>query len=168
MKMLFAAVALTVAAHGPARPADYAGSWTLDAARSRNLPEYYSRVKSHALVITQDDAHLNVGVAIDIGEAQPDRFDLVYTLDGNPVETETRIRTPDGLASVPTTLRATVDGAGAVHIAITRRITSPSGPFVAETREDWALSPDGRTLTIHRVDNTRRGQMEADMVFARS
>ena len=170
MKMLLAGLALALAAHGPApaRPIDYSGNWRLDPAQSRGLPEYYSQVKSHTLAVTQDAARLNVAVTIDAGEAEPERFDFSYALDGTPVETETRVRTPQGSMNVPTTLLARVDEAGVVHIAITRRFTTERGPFTGESREDWSLSPDGRTLTVHRADDTRRGRMEADMVFVRA
>lgn len=170
MKMLLAGLALAVAAHQPVpvKPVNYAGSWTLDVAQSRSLPDYYARVKSHRLTITQDDARMDIAVEIDIGGPEPDRLRFSYPLDGTPVETETGIRMRDGLVNVPTTLRARVDDAGAVHITISRRIPMPDRVVVGETWEDWALSPDGRTLTIHRVDDTPRGRLEADMVFVRS
>ncbi|HEU0053211.1 MAG TPA: hypothetical protein VFQ39_08530 [Longimicrobium sp.] len=169
MKTMIAGLALALAALAPAKPADYSGSWTLDAARSRDLPPYYANIKSHTLAITQDAAMLKVGVAIDLGGAEPDRFQLDYPLDGSPVETQTPVRTPRGTIEVPTTLRATMDEAGAVHITITRRVAMPDGTTPSfETKEDWSLAEDGRTLTIHRVDDTPRGRMEAEMVFVRT
>jgi hypothetical protein len=34
--------------------------------------------------------------------------------------------------------------------------------------EEWELAPDGRTLTVHRVEQMRNGsEMRFDMVFAR-
>ncbi|HYR09351.1 MAG TPA: hypothetical protein VEQ60_16320 [Longimicrobium sp.] len=35
--------------------------------------------------------------------------------------------------------------------------------------EAWELAPDGRTLTVHRVEQMRNGsEMRFDMVFARA
>jgi hypothetical protein len=169
MKMLIAGLALlaSAVAPAPAAPVNYSGHWTLDAARSRNLPPFYARVKSHVLDVTQDAAHLTVAVAIDIGEGEPDRISLPYSLDGQPVRTETLVRTPRGPMSVPTTLLATVDEAGAVHIAITRRVETPDGARELHGSEVWELSPDGRTLTVHRRDEMPQGTIDSDMVFAR-
>ena len=39
--------------------------------------------------------------------------------------------------------------------------------FKATTQETWHLDADGKTLTIDRVDEMRRGKFESKMVFAR-
>jgi hypothetical protein len=168
LKTLLAGLALALSARSSAPAVDYSGHWTLDAARSRNLPGFYAQVRSHRLDITQDAARLDVAVTIDAGGPQPDRMELPYALDGHPVETQTFIRMRSGPVAVPTTLRARVDDAGAVHITITRRIPAPDGTVVtAEGTEDWQLSPDGKTLTVHRVERSPMGGFESDMAFAR-
>ncbi|MDB4948365.1 MAG: hypothetical protein JWM27_1014 [Gemmatimonadetes bacterium] len=169
MKTLLVALALAVGPQGhvPAVPANYAGNWTLDVAQSKNLPPYYSRVHSHKLAITQDDQHLNVGVDIDFGQPQPDHLSFVYAFDGIETKTTSSIRTRDGMVSVPTTLKATVADDGGLHITISHEIPMPSGPVTGVTTEDWHLSPDHATLTVHRVDDGPRGRMEADMVFVK-
>jgi hypothetical protein len=169
LKTLFAGLALALSTRAAAPAVDYSGHWTLDAARSRNLPGFYARVRSHRLDVTQDAARLDVAVTIDAGGPRPDRIDLSYALDGHPVETQTFIRMQNGPVAVPTTLRARVDEAGAVHVTLTRRIPAPDGTEVtAEGTEDWQLGADGKTLTIHRVERSPMGGFESDMVFARS
>lgn len=171
MKTLFLAAALaavSLAFGGGAKPAaNYAGAWTLDKQQSKGLPPYYDRVKSHRLVVTQDEQHLNVAVEVDTGQPEPDRLNFVYNLDGTETKTETMIRTPEGRVNVPTTLKATVGEAGKIQITITRDLQMPGKVFKGVTVEDWELSADGKTLTIHRADDTPRGKMQADMVFLR-
>jgi hypothetical protein len=161
---------VSVAATGTAAvaPANYAGSWTLDLAASKGLPPYYANVKSHKLAIAQDAAKLDVFVTIDAGRPAPDTVRLVYPLDGSESKTTTAVRTPAGLTKVPTTLKAAAAEDGGVHITIAREITMPDRTIKAITTEDWHLSADGRTLTVHRVDDSPRGRMEADMVFLKS
>ena len=170
MKTILLAAALLVAPHAaaPAAPADYAGKWALDQARSTNLPPYYARIKSHRLDITETPEHLDVKVEVDLGQGEPDRMDLDYRLDGAETSTTMPMRMQGNLVQVPTKVKAAVADNGDVHITITRELPLPSGAVTAVTTEDWHLSPDHATLTVHRVDDTPRGRMESDMVFAKS
>ena len=167
MKTILLVIAMLVAsfALGAAKPANYAGSWTLDMKQSKNLPRYYERVKSHQLNITQDDKHLSVAVEIGHEQGEPDKINFIYNLDGSETKTETKIRTQNGLVSVPTTLKATVTDNGGLHITIGREIPMGDQTFKGVSVEDWQLSADKKTLTIHRADETPRGKMEADMIF---
>ncbi|HET6231771.1 MAG TPA: hypothetical protein VFE05_16975 [Longimicrobiaceae bacterium] len=167
MKKLLLALALglSTAASAHAQAANYAGAWTLDMARSHGLPPYYSQVKSHRLDITQDAAHLDVGVQVDI-LGHTDSLSFVYNLDGSETDTQTSIRMQNGPVPVPTKLKAAVTDGG-MHITIARTIPMGDHPFTGVTTEDWSLSADGRTLTVHRVDDSPRGQMVADMVFSK-
>lgn len=170
MKIIVLALVLlpTSFAYGPVKPANYVGAWTLDMQQSKNLPKFYENVKSHKLFITQDEKHLIVVVEVSLGQGEPDKLNFNYNLDGSESKTETMIRTPNGMVSVPTTLKAVVAGDGKMQITIVREITMPDKTFKGVTVEDWSLSADGKTLTIHRADDTPRGKMQADMVFVKS
>lgn len=171
MKTLFLMAALLLlSSHAFAAPKteNYAGTWTLDTKQSKNLPPFYSRVRSHKLIITQDEKHLNVAVEVSIGEAAPDKLSFPYNLDGSETKTETLIRTPAGPQSVPATLKAVVSADGRVHITITRELQMQGESFKGITNEDWELSADGKTLTIHRTDEMPRGKMQTEMVFVKS
>jgi hypothetical protein len=170
MKKLFLVIALIFACFtfAQAKPANYAGNWTLDTAKSKNLPKYYERIKSHKLSITQDEKQLKVAVTVDLGGSEPDKLSFVYNLDGSETKTQTQIRTQDGPMQVPTTLSAKVGADGKIHIIIAREIQLPDGPFKGTTIEDWELSADGKTLTIHRADDTPRGKTESDMIFVKN
>lgn len=151
-----------------AKTPDYNGNWTLDLKQSKNLPSFYTNIKSHKLAITQDEKVLSVAVEIDAGRSESDKINFKYNLDGSETNTETSIRTPEGLIKVPTVLKA-VDVNGKLQITITRRVPMPDGEtFTGITIENWELSADGKTLTIHRTDDTPRGKMETEMIFVKN
>jgi|GEM_PF-3473923 len=150
----------------PAQP-PYAGKWTLDRAQSRNLPKYYEHVVSHTLDVTQSETALDVAVVVTTADHEPDHFDFRYNLDGTETATKTKIRTPAGPTEVPTTLKASLTAQGALSITIARQFEMNGEQIKAVTQETWELSADGKTLTVHRADNTPRGKMECDMVFVR-
>ena len=149
------------------KPANYAGKWTLDRAQSRNLPKYYEHVASHTLDITQSEAALDVDVTISAPDHDPDHFNFHYALNGEETSTTTKIRTPSGPTEVPTKLKATRGAQGGLSISIARQFEMNGEPIKAVTIETWELSADGKTLTVHRADETPRGKMECDMVFVR-
>src|SRR5919205_905387 len=102
-----AALAAVLSVTAFAKPANYAGVWMLDLKQSKDLPPFYANVQSHKLSIKQDEKTLDVGVDIsEAGREQPLHFDFAYSLDGTETKTETQVRTPGGLRSVPTTLKA--------------------------------------------------------------
>lgn len=169
MKKLILAIILMAASFAFAanKPANYAGNWTLDFKQSKNLPKFYENVKSHKLFITQDEKLLNVAVEVNLGQETADKLGFVYNLDGTESKTEVKIRTQNGPLNVPATLKALVRDDGKLQITISREIPMGDMPFKGITVEDWQLSADGKTLTIHREDETPRGKMQADMVFVK-
>lgn len=165
--LLASVLALSSLAQAADKAADYSGTWVLDKARSSGLPPQYERVKSHTLVNTQTDGHLNVMVEVDIGQPETDKIGFAYPLDGSVANTESKIRMQQGLVNVPTTLQASADAQGGVHIAITRTITMGERQIISHGTEDWRLGADGKTLNIHRTDESPRGKSQSDMVFVR-
>jgi hypothetical protein len=171
MKTLFLLMMiLTVSAAGSGivDNSNYSGTWRLDAKQSKNLPPYYENIKSHRLFITQDKKELNTTVEIkSSNDDQPFKINLLYKLDGTETNTETPIRTPQGSIMVPTILSAKQISDGQLKISIVRDVKMGEKLFKGVTVEDWQLSPDGRTLSIHMVSDTPRGKIEADLVFVK-
>jgi uncharacterized protein YpmS len=170
MKKLFLIAALMFISFtfAQAKAVNYAGSWRLDKTKSKNLPTFYENIKSQQLVVTQDEKQLKIAVTVDLGQSSPDKMNFAYNFDGNETKTETTIRTPGGPRQVPSTLKAVVGQDGKVQLTIARELQTPNGVLKGTTIEDWELSADGKTLTIHRVDDTPRGKMEMDMVFVKN
>ena len=170
MKSLALALALSLAPLAPSapKPVNYSGSWTLDKARSKGLPPFYDQVRSQRLEIAQRGWHLDVGVVVDVGGAAPDTMRFVYTINGAETRTLTAVRGAGGMMQVPTVLRAVASADRQVHLTIERDIAIGDRSFHAVSKEDWQLSANGDTLTVHRADDTPRGTMQSDMVFTRS
>jgi hypothetical protein len=172
MNTLLLALLLALTGAAPsaaAAPPDYSGSWTLDKAQSPDLPPMYANVRGQRLAVAQTDARLVVDVEIDAGAAEPERFSFTYSLDGVETTATTRVRTPDGMLDVPTRLRAAHGDDGRLHITITRQLPLRGQTVTTTGTEEWELAPDGRTLTVHRVEQMRNGsEMRFDMVFVRA
>jgi hypothetical protein len=148
--------------------ANYAGTWVLDPARSTNLPPFYNDVAAHSLEVKQDAKTLAVSVAITFKEAEPERFDFTYNLDGTPARSETKMRTMDGPAMVPTTLRAAAHLDGALVLTAERELNLRGQAMKGGTVETWRLDETGKVLTIERVDTLPRGgKRESTMVFVK-
>jgi hypothetical protein len=157
-----------VLTHAANQAADYSGSWAMDKARSTGLPAVYDKVKRHTLLNTQTSTQLGVLVEVDIGQPDTDKIDFAYPLDGTLANTQSKIRTRDGLVNVPTTLQALVGADGSIHIDIVRTIPMGDKTITSRATEDWQLSADGKTLNIHRTDESPRGKNQSDMVFIKS
>lgn len=161
--VIFSALTFTFA-----KPTDFSGNWTLDKAKSKDLPFFYDNVQSHKLAITQSEKTLQVAVEIKDGQPELVKMEFAYNLDGTESKTESKVRTPDGLISVPATLKAESSENGELKITISREIPMPNGTFKSVTIENWKLSADGKTLTIHRADENPGGKLDFEMVFIKS
>jgi hypothetical protein len=159
--LLFLAAALL--ASSAAGATDYTGTWSLDKSRSTNLPPFYGQVKAHTLTNTQTDKQLTVDIRIDGPGPAPQKVAFVYNLDGSPSTAVTEIRTPQGAQQVPTTMTTTVADDGKLHIDIVREVNMGGQTMKGQSSEDWSLSPDGQTLTVHLV----RQNQASNLVFAK-
>ncbi|HRH43707.1 MAG TPA: hypothetical protein PKY82_18900 [Pyrinomonadaceae bacterium] len=166
--ILIVVIMLSVFTSVFAKPADYSGNWLLNKEKSKDLPFFYDNVKSHKLTITQDEKTLDVAVEINDGRPELIKMGFIYNLNGTETTAEAKIHTPNGEISVPTSLKAEPTENGEIKITISREIPMPDGTFKGVTIENWKLSADGKTLTIHRADDNPRGKLEFDMVFVKS
>lgn len=157
---------LLLAVH--AHAADFSGQWTLDKTQSKDLPPFYDQVQTHSLKITQNDKQVVVAVEITSSAHEPMHIDFTYSLDGQPVTTESQVRTPNGPMSVPTVLTAKPADDGTIGITIERELPSRGGETMKGiSKETWRLQ-DAKTLIIDRVDEMRRGTTASTLVFTRS
>jgi len=174
-KILFLLTVLclsSVAAFG--QKANYAGTWTLDASKSK-LDERM-RIESMTLTVAQTETELKVTTATKRAAPPADAprppggggggrggfgggdATTVYDLTGK--ETKAEVQGPMG--ATPQTFKAKSEG-GKLHLS--RTVTTQMGDMT--TKETWSLSEDGKTLTIEREQNTPRGTNTSTMVFAK-
>ncbi|MBX7174029.1 MAG: hypothetical protein K1X72_23865, partial [Pyrinomonadaceae bacterium] len=81
--VIFSALTFTFA-----KPTDFSGNWTLDKAKSKDLPFFYDNVQSHKLAITQSEKTLQVAVEIKDGQPELVKMEFAYNLDGTESKTE--------------------------------------------------------------------------------
>lgn len=135
----------------PASPAitSFAGRWSLDTVRSRDLPAFYAAVREHRLLIAQDDSTVTVDVTMTDTAGAAQQMQFAYNLL-RPVRTTTQVRTPNGPVAIPTTLTAAPRADGGIEVAIQREFTMGERVIRPDDRETWHLSADGRQLLIYR------------------
>lgn len=167
MRKLALTFALTILAVS-ASAADYKGKWTLDKARSTNLPPYYEQITGHDLDVTENDKELVVAVKITSEQYGADDMEFRYRLDGTAVNTEAMVRTPSGPKNIPAVLQLKRADNGQLAVTIERELPMRGGGSVkGTTNETWSLDAEGKVLTIDRVDDSPRGKSETKMVFVR-
>jgi hypothetical protein len=149
-----------------AAPPNFTGKWTYDAEASKDMPRMFANVKLWTLDVKQDAKQLTTAVRIENSEMPTFEQTFVYALDGTETKTETAIMTPDGPKQVPTTLQANLADGGALRLTIAREFPMNGETIHGVITEQWSLSADGKTLTIHRHDDGPR-KADMDIVFRR-
>ncbi|HKR65514.1 MAG TPA: hypothetical protein VJZ00_17425 [Thermoanaerobaculia bacterium] len=162
MKNALIALALFALPLSAATLPDYSGEWVYDASSSTDMPRMFEKVTHWTLNVKQNAKQLTTSVRIENSEMPTYEQSFTYALDGSETKTETSIMTPDGPRPVPTTLQAKVGEAGVLQLTITRELPMNGEPVRGIIHEDWTLSKDGHTLTIHRRDD---GPRKADMTI---
>ena len=161
-------------------PTNFAGTWTLDKAKSKDLPPQMENIKTLTLTVTQDAQQLTTDTKVERNEnaeAAPGGGgpggggggrrgggmmgpqNVAYKLDGSEATLDTGGR---GTA----TAKAEWQNGGKTLKLTTKRTFDFQGNSVTTTStEIWDLSSDGKTLTIQRTSESPRGTMNTTLVF---
>ncbi|MDQ3283442.1 MAG: hypothetical protein M3Q69_18740 [Acidobacteriota bacterium] len=160
---------LTFAAFAATPNQNYAGTWVLDLDASKDMPERMREgTRSWRLDIAQTPETLTIAIRIERADDEPFTDTHTHRLDGQPSTFDATMRTPDGPVKVPTTTTAKFDANGELDLAISSEMQRGEMMMKRDTKEHLSLSPDGKTLSVHRLDQTRRGPSEYTMVFKRA
>lgn len=168
------------------KKADFSGVWELDAGKSKMGERM--RVESITMNVSQTDKELKIESAVKRAAAPSEgeqrggngggmrrgggmgrgmggdgTQNAVYSLDGK--ETKTEQTSPMG--AVPVSLKAKWEKDGKLKLSSTRTMETPMGSMTMTVKETWSLSPDGKTLTIVREQETPRGSFSSEMVFTK-
>ena len=177
---IFAAVLtlFVMAVSVSAQKASYAGTWTLDIARSK-LGERVM-VESQTLTVVQSDKDIKVSTATKraappagapggggpggrpAGGSGMGESSLTYALDGK--EMTTQLESPMGAVPVKTTGKS--DG-GKLWLSNSSTRSTPNGDVTVTTKESWSLSADGNTLTVDKESVSPRGTTSTQWVYTR-
>lgn len=147
-----------------ATAADFNGAWVRDAAQTKAVP-YPNYWRTRAPLSTGGGGNnayvMNVqqtGESVQVSDPQhPQR---IYALDGKP-----RVAPTDtGLAKVTTT--ATMNGE-TLSIATVQPYGGMPGNVPMRASETWALSPDGKVLTVTTVRDLPAQKQNFTEVYTR-
>ena len=170
-----------LAAASAAAPANFAGTWTLDKTKSKDLPPQMDNIDSLMLTVTQDAQQLTVDTKVarkETADAQGGppaggpgggrgrgmgmglgMGTQTYKLDGSETSLDTGGR---GTAIT----KAEWQNDGKTLKLTTKRSFNFNGNDVTLTNtEMWTLSGDGKTLTVQRTNESPRGTQTSTLVF---
>lgn len=157
-----------------AAPTSFAGTWTLDKAKSAGLDGRMQNADSVQWVITQDDKQISIETKVTGGQQMGGGpgggggggrgggmgGPRSYTLDGKEVTTEA-----NGGSS---TTKATWSGDGkTLELSSVRTGNRDGNEFKFSTVDKMTLSSDGKALTVKRNGDSPRGPIDATMVFTK-
>lgn len=178
-KLIIAAgliTALALAAFGTTGglPVSFAGTWTLDKAKSQGLDQRMQNAESVTCVITQDDNTVSVEWKIAGGQPQGGPGGgggmgggrgaggpRTYNLDGKEATSEA-----GGQMGGTNTLKATwSDATKTLELMFVRAGNFNGNDFKATTTDKMSLSADGKVLTVNRHAESPRGAQDSTLVF---
>jgi hypothetical protein len=173
------ALVLAVLAASAAAPANFAGSWALDKAKSQGLDPRMQNAESVQWVITQDDKKISIEPKVVAGQppagAPPAGGPPAggggggrgpggprsFNLDGKEATTEA-----GGQMGGTSTTKATWSSDGKTLELVSVRTGNRDGTeFKFTTTEKLTLSDDGKVLTVQRHSEGPRGPQDATLVF---
>jgi len=177
---LITALALVVFA--TVKPANFAGTWVLDKAKSQGLDQRMQNIESLTWTITQDDKSISIDSKVVAGQAPAGAGGgtgggtgsgggqgrgmgggmmgpRTYNLDGKEVTTE-------GQNGGSSTMKATWSGDGsALELSSIRKANFQGNDVTITSTDKLSLSGDGKTLTVSRHSESPRGTTDSTLVF---
>jgi hypothetical protein len=174
---LMTALGLAVVAASAFAPANFAGTWSLDKAKSQGLDPRMQNAESVIWTITQDDKQISIdskvvagapaagapsgpggGGGMGGGGGRGPAGPRVYSLDGKEATTEAQ--------GGSNTTKATWSGDGkALELSSVRTGSRDGNEFKFTTVEKLSLSGDGKVLTDVRHSESPRGAVDSTLVL---
>ena len=167
---LMTAFGLAVVAASAAAPANFAGAWSLDKAKSQGLSQGMANAESVIWTITQDDKQISIDSKVTGGQPPAGGpgsgggrgggmgGPRTYTLDGKEVTTEA--------TGGNNTTKATWGSDGkTLELSSVRTGSRDGNEFKFTTTDKMSLSGDGKVLTDARHSESPRGPQDSTMVF---
>lgn len=144
-----------------AAPANFAGTWALDKAKSEGLQGPMANA-DQTMVVTQDAKQLSYTTTVTVdGQARPATTNT-YNLDGTETTAEVQGRMP-GKA----TRKAKWASESLLELNEVRSANFQGQDFQIKTVEHWELADGGKTLKVHRTMETPQGTRETKLTFTK-
>lgn len=166
---LMTAFGLAVLAASAAAPANFAGTWSLDKAKSQGLSQRLQGADKVTWTITQDDKTISIDQKVEGGQPPAGGppgggrgggmgGPRTFNLDGKELSAEV----PGGSNTTKTTWSS--DGK-TLELSSVRTGSRDGTEFKFTTTEKLSLSGDGKVLTVNRHSESPRGPQDSTMVF---
>lgn len=179
---LIAALGIAVLAASAAAPASFAGTWTLDKAKSQGLSQRLQNADSVQWIITQDAKQISIeskvaggqpaagpgtgtgggtGAGTGGGMGRGMGGPRSYNLDGKEVTTEN-----GGQMGGTTAMKATWSSDGqTLELSTVGTGNFNGNEFKSVSTDKLQLSGDGKILTVSRHSESPRGTQDSTLIF---
>ena len=145
-----------------AAPANFAGTWALDKAKSEGLQGPMASI-DQTRVVTQDAKTFTVEASFSGGEQPRPPQKRSFNLDGSETTMDVTGRMP-GKA----TLSAKWQGDGKIlELNSVTKANVQGNDITITSMEHWELTDGGKGLKVHRASENPRGKQESTLVFTK-
>ena len=144
-----------------AAPANFAGTWSLDKAKSEGLQGPMASI-DQTWVVTQDGKTFTVEASFSGGEQPRPPQKRTYNLDGSETSMEMTGRMPGKAA-----LKAKWQGDSVLELSSVLKTNVQGNDVTITTTEHWELADGGKTLKVHRTQESPQGTRETKLTFAK-
>jgi hypothetical protein len=145
-----------------AAPANFAGTWSLDKAKSEGLQGRMANV-DQTWVVTQDAKTITIDKSFSGSEQPMPSQKNTYNLDGSETTQEMTGRMPGKAA-----LKAKWQDDGKIlELSSVLKANMQGNDVTITTTEHWELADGGKTLKVHREQESPQGKRESKYVFVK-
>jgi len=145
-----------------AAPANFSGTWSLDKAKSEGLQGRMANV-DQTWVVTQDAKTFTVEASFSGGEQPIPSQKRTYNLDGSETTMDVAGRMP-GKAALKAKWQ---DDGKTLELSSVLKTNFQGNDVTITTTEHWELADGGKTLKVHRVQESPRGTQDSKLTFAK-
>jgi hypothetical protein len=160
--LMFAAMGV-----GAAAKANFSGTWVMDSARSEGIPPGVEQTLS----VRHEGDRVDIELKVKTPQGEQTVKDG-YTLDGSESEFTPPPAVKTFTGDMPTlgkgkrTAKWAADGGGFVITELVD-VKTLEGPDTMKAVRTWAVSPDGKTLTVEQRAQTPNGLSMTKRVFVK-
>ena len=165
-KLLFASTVVGVCFLGlglvSAAPANFAGTWTIDKAKSVGMTGPMATADI-TWVVTQDDKQLSYDAKVVVDGQERPAQTAAYKLDGSETTADVAGRMP---GKATRTAKWMGDGK-VLELKQVLKANFQGNDVTVTTTDHWELADGGKTLKVHHSNESPQGAREQTMVFAK-
>ena len=144
-----------------APPANFGGTWLLDKAKSEGLQGQMANL-DQTWVVTQDAKTFTVEASFSGGDQPRPPQKRSYNLDGSETTQEMT-----GRMSGKAALKAKWQGDNVLELSSVLKTNVQGNDVTITTTEHWELADGGKTLKVHRTQESPRGKQETKLTFTK-